>query len=482
MSLSSSLASAMTGLTASAKAAEIVSANIANARVEGYARRELTLTSQVIGSNSGGVAIVGIERSVTTLATADRRIAAAESSAGQTLATFYKRLEGQLGIAPSASALSSRIGALESGLIAAASAPENAGKLDMVLASAQSVITQINAAAAQVQADRMAADKAIAQDIDLLNSRLQRISDLNTLIRKSHGKSDTSALQDQRQAMIDEIASIVPLREQVKPGGELALYAKNGAILLDGSPGVFGFSASGVIVPEMTLQNGMLSGLTLNGRPIAATGEGSMLGQGRLSANFTLRDTDAPRMQTLLDATARDLIDRFASGDPTLGPGMQGLVTDNGLAFDPALEAGLAGRLKINALVDPAQGGDLWRLRSGLGVATPGPVGDPSVLDSLAFALRESRPTLSGGLPPGNRSFAALGAELVSSVATSRLTQESITSFATARAEALREIEATGQVDTDREMQILLLIERAYGANARVIQTVDRMLESLMRI
>ena len=42
--------------------------------------------------------------------------------------------------------------------------------------------------------------------------------------------------------------------------------------------------------------------------------------------------------------------------------------------------------------------------------------------------------------------------------------------------------ELQGGVDTDREMQDLLQIEKAYAANAKVIQTVDEMLDLLLGI
>jgi len=50
------------------------------------------------------------------------------------------------------------------------------------------------------------------------------------------------------------------------------------------------------------------------------------------------------------------------------------------------------------------------------------------------------------------------------------------------RANALREQELGDGVDTDQEMQKLLLIEQSYGANARVIQAVDDMMRRLLEI
>ena len=51
MTLSGSLSNALSGLTAAARAAEIVSANVANAMTPGYQKRELSLSSDAITNN-----------------------------------------------------------------------------------------------------------------------------------------------------------------------------------------------------------------------------------------------------------------------------------------------------------------------------------------------------------------------------------------------------------------------------------------------
>ncbi len=47
---------------------------------------------------------------------------------------------------------------------------------------------------------------------------------------------------------------------------------------------------------------------------------------------------------------------------------------------------------------------------------------------------------------------------------------------------SLKSIELENGVDTDNELQKLLVIERSYAANAKVIQTVEALLDQLMRI
>lgn len=41
-------------------------------------------------------------------------------------------------------------------------------------------------------------------------------------------------------------------------------------------------------------------------------------------------------------------------------------------------------------------------------------------------------------------------------------------------------MEKAGGVDTDQELQALLVIEKNYAANAKVIQTVDDMVSTLL--
>jgi flagellar hook-associated protein 1 FlgK len=179
---------------------------------------------------------------------------------------------------------------------------------------------------------------------------------------------------------------------------------------------------------------------------------------------------------------AADLVQRMQGIDPSLPPGAAGLFTDAGAPFDPLAETGLAQRLEVNALADPAQGGSLWRLRAGLGAAAPAPPGDARLLAALHAGLSQTRPSPGGGFMAGERSFAVLAADLLSGVAGARLAADAETSFAVARTTALSTLEMERGVDTDREMQELLLVEQAFGANARVVQTVDELIQMLLRM
>ncbi|MFN4130681.1 MAG: flagellar basal body rod C-terminal domain-containing protein, partial [Paracoccaceae bacterium] len=273
-------------------------------------------------------------------------------------------------------------------------------------------------------------------------------------------------------------------REVARENDQIALYTSSGTILLDGRPAQFGFTPTGMITPDLSQSTGSLSGLTVNGHAISTAPSGGRVGEGQLSALFDLRDVLAPEVQANLDALARDLIERVTDPavDPTRPPGTPGLFTDRGMTFDPLDEVGLAGRIQLNSMVMPESGGALWRLRDGLGAAAAGPGGFSDRLTALAGALSAVRVQASGGLSPGSRSLSDFASQIGSAQSVQRLGAEAGTAFAAARSDALRSELLRGGVDTDQEMQNLLLIEQAYAANAKVFKTADEMIKLLLGI
>jgi flagellar hook-associated protein 1 len=485
MSISSALSSALSGLTANSRMAEVAASNVSNALTEGYARREVSLSSRVIGMTGVGVTINGVTRHVNRGLLQDLRLSNASLGSRDTTKDFLLQFEKTLGTPDQASSLSGRIAALEKSLIEAAARPESEARLAAVIDAARWLTQGMTDTSDKIQQARQSADASIATQVERVNSALRGVADINKKIRVSTvAGQDTTALMDQRQQLIDQISGIVPLREVARDNGQVALYTTGGSVLLDGRPSVLGFTATGFITPDMTLASAALSGLTVNGQAISTSPAGGRLGEGSLSALFDLRDRIAPESQIQIDAIARDLIERFETPglDPTAVPGAAGLFTDDGAPFDALSETGLAGRLRLTDLVQPESGGALWRLRDGLGAASAGAPGYSGQLTAWSGALTAARAPASGGFTAGARTFADLASELVSSVTVRRLSSETEASFATARADGLRTELLRDGVDTDDEIQRLLQIEQAYAANARVIQTVDDMIQTILGI
>lgn len=482
MSISGTMSSALSGLNAAARSAELISSNIANALTEGYGRRELQVTALRVGNSGQGVQVTSVSREINQALVADRRIADADASNMNRQADFLARLEAMLGSPENGSSLSGRFAAFDSALIAAAGEPENSIRQDNVAEAARALTGSFQAISKDIQAARSEADKRIASDVDEVNRTLVAISNLNKNIATfSGGGRDHSSLLDQRQQLIDHIATIIPIREVPRENGRVALFTTGGAVLLEGKPAKLDFVSVGIITEDMTLGSGALSGLTINGRAIN-TGPMGPLAGGSLAADFAIRDALAPVAQGELDAVARDLILRFQDMtlDPTLTATDAGLFTDGNLAFSPSNEHGIAGRIGLNAAVDTDLGGAPWRLRDGLGATSPGPVGQSALFIAMQSALNDPRATASGQYVGSSRGAMTLAGEMVSYVSNQRLAFETEADFAAARATALQGLELAGGVDTDRELSDLLLVEQAYAANAKVIQTTDDLIQILL--
>lgn len=485
MSLSASLANALSGLTATSRAAQLVSNNVSNVMTEGYGRREIALSTRVLDGGGAGVQVDGVVRVVDKGLLRDRRLAdAALGFSGGTTA-FLEKLTGLVGTPDEDSSLSGRFRYFESSLITAASRPDSDTRLAAVLTAARELAGAIKAASDGIQAERLDADRSIAVQIDQLNAGLRQVQEINASIASLNGRGrDVSALEDERQKVIDSLSEIVPLREVPRPDGKVSLYTEGGAILLDDHAVTIDFTPANFITADMTLSGGALSGLSIDGRVLSTSGSFQPLGGGTLGAAFEVRDRLAPSAQADLDALARDLVERFEDPalDPSVTAGDPGLFTDNGGAFAAANEVGLASRLEVNALVDPDQGGETRRLRDGLGSATPGDVGNAGLLNAFASALTTLRAPASGPNAGTSQNVHTLSSALASRITGDLVIAERQAGFAAAEQQSLLELEYANGVDTDQEMQKLLLIEQAYAANARVVQTIDGLIQDLLAI
>ena len=481
MSISQSMSNAVSGLSATSRMAEVVSSNLSNALTDGYGRRVVEVSAQDIGGHSGGVTVNGVLRVVDRGIISERRLADAASSAADRTAGALATLESRFSAPDDPAGVGGRLTALETALSAAGADPASDQRLSLVVTRLGELTTAIGAAGQTVAGLRQDADSAISRDVETLNASLSQVHALNqTIARAGSRGTDTAALMDQRQVVIDRIAQIVPLREIQQKDGSVALWTASGAQLLDDTPAQIGFAATRTITPDMTLSSGALQGLTINGQPAGSNGVGRLDG-GSLGAAFSLRDQTLVQAQTAIDQIAADLITRFAdpATDPTVAPGAPGLLTDAGAAHDPADITGLAQRLSVNAAVDPARGGALWRLRDGVGATVPGPIGQAAQLARFGEAL-VTRQSIDATIPPA--SAAGQVARVSNLFATARLSGEEAQSFATARRDGLKASELATGVDSDAELQMLLRVEQAYAANAKVMETIQSLIQRLMEI
>lgn len=484
MTISAALNSALSGLNASSRQVQAISNNLANALTPGYGPRRVELTSLSNQSN-GGVSVTAITRDVNETLTSDRRRADSAVAASTTSAAFFADVERVLGTPEDAQSLTARLAELEASFITAATRPEEESRLQAGVTRANDVAQTLNAASSQIQDLRSRAELQITQDVENANEYLRQIATLNAqIIDAQNIGTPAASFEDQRSLVLDRLAEIVPLRVFQRDNGSLAIYTPTGAGLLDGRPAELSFQATNLVTADMTQDNGLLSGLEINGIAVVTSGSSSPISGGRLAANFDVRDRLAVDTQAQLDAVARDLIERFqAPGiDPTQTPTDPGLFTDGGARFDPADEVGIAGRLAVTDAVNPDAGGAYWRLRDGLYAALPGPPGDATLLQNFSSALSDRSALSSGNLGGTARGITGHASSMLSYFGQQRLNLDQTVSFTQANQAGLVETELGLAVNSDEELQRLLLVEQAYAANARLIETAGDMLDQLLRI
>lgn len=488
MSISQTLANANSGLSAAARLANVASNNIANALTPGYSRRDVSLAERVAGDVGAGVAVAGIRNALAPAITRELREAAAGAARASTLAGAARAVADIFGSAEDPSSVFARYSAFDAKLRALADAPDSAAAQSELFAAAKSVISGINASGDRLQALRSDADSAISSHVADLNNALKEVERLNSAIEKaSVSGGDATALFDQRRAAIARINESIPVRELTRENGKVDLITPEGALLLAGTARTIEFAPRAVVSAADVYAGGAgaLSGISVDGIDITPGGPGRATSAGALAGLFAVRDELLPQAATQLDAFAQNLIERFSAAglDPTIAPGAPGLFTDAGSALTPPAAPGLASRLSLNSAVDPAQGGALFRLRDGLGAAAPGPAGSDVLLRTLIASVDQSSPSPASIAGGNSLSLPELAAALSSAASAELRTAEaaklSAESYAASLSEA--ELSATG-VDTDAELQKLLVIEQAYAANARVIETVNQMIQRLLEI
>lgn len=481
MSITSALNSAMSGLTANARLSQVTSENLANALTPGYSSQRLNLSTS---GYTAGVRIGDVERTVDPALQATTRVAEAEYARSDVYANFYEKMSGFVGTVDDATSITALMSDFDAALVEATSRPDSTERLHELSVQAGLVVRSINDAASGLNKLRVDAETSIDVQVDKLNNQLKELEKLNARIVVSQAAgTPTTAMEDQRDLLIDAVNQVIPVNVVQRDQGRVALYSKGGVALLDGRASELSFDAKRNIEPQMTIDNGLLSGLEVDGRPIDTTTDGPLRG-GTLVAAFDIRDNAAVEAQNDLDAIARDLIERFQNPalDPTIGATDAGIFTDDGGAFDPADTVGISARLELHDNVAMDGQAETWRFRDGLYAAAQGEPGNASQLIGYSEALAEDRTisTTKLGLISGNVN--TLSASLMSRFARdSDSANNSLSYAATSYTEMAKAEQALG-VDSDAELQNLMLIENAYAANAKMLTAIDEMMQTLLRI
>jgi flagellar hook-associated protein 1 len=464
-SISGILSVARSALLAHQAAMEVTGHNIANAETPGYTRQSLLIGQgdprrMPYGNFGTGVRVNTVGRAREALLDQDVRNQLAPSAQARTRRDTLQRIERVFG-EPSPSGLAAGMDAFWNAWSDLAAQPNNQGARTVVRQRAEALVERFHTYSRELQSvetNIRAQARGVLADVNRLTDEIARVN--GQVISAESGGHSANDLRDERDRLLDQLGALVPVTVIDRTDGSTQ-------VMLGGRPLVDGTSATTL---ELTVT--LPLEVRIAGEPSALRTKG-----GELGALVELVNEDLVNVRTALDDMARALVtdvnavhrtgwSSTAGGagnwDPLAGPTGSGV---NFFSEDPASMR--AGGLRLSDEVRD----DVGAIAVG---ATLNATGDNTIALAMA-GLRESTPSALGGSLSG--AFQSLIADLAGATRAAVDASEVRTTL-TQQAEARRQ--STSGVSTDEELMRLMRHQQAYAAAAKVVQTVDEMMDALI--
>lgn len=438
--MNSALDIALSGMRAAQAGLGVTSHNVANSSVEGYTRQRLVLTTRQARFAgrvmiNGGVTVAGVER------VADRFVTR-HIQAQITQQSYYQTLQQQLGEIETVfneaddQNLAAAFNGFFDGLSQLSTQPESYGVRLTTVQAAELLTSRLRSMRQQLGIIDRETRVSIGYEVDRVNGLLQRVAALNGQIAAGvHIGSNVSSLQDERQQVLEDLASSLGASVFVAPDESTA------NVSLGGVPLVLGAEATRLEVDSTGIHVvGSTTNLSVDG--------------GALGALLEMRDGALPRYTNHLDTIAAALIANF---NPVHAAGF-GL---NGSTGDDLFVGTDARDITVNAAViaDPNR----------LAASTTGAPGDSGNAKAL-LALRNA-PAI--GTQTIEEYYDGVVGGIGSEVQTADMQAKSL---GTLLSQLRDRRDSTNSVSIDEEMTSLIRYQQAYAASARIISMIDEMM------
>jgi flagellar hook-associated protein 1 FlgK len=480
------------GLLAQQRAISVTSNNISNVNTPSYTRQRaiFTPTAPTFAASgfplSGGVSVSDVQRIADAALDAQVLREREALSFDQQRELGLARLEGifeEIG----GTGISSALGDFFQSLQDLSLNPPGVVERRSVVESALTLTEKIrnnDARAAQLQLD---ANDSLRQLVTEVNDLANEIAELNHEIFRAEGAgASASALRDARNEALSVLGEKIDFTSFEREDGQIALFVGGGFLLIDsGQAGSLELRTRGTGDNPEFFELYQRMGGALAG-PITTQIDG-----GKIGALLELRDTTVPAIRDDLDEFAFTLSYRFN----LLHDDGYGLVdgTQRDFFTDLTVVDGAAGQIAVDTTIsgEPRHFAAAAGLDAGLGTGAPG-----DNLNLLNLMALETQPVVLFQIGDTPNEVAVdegatgvtrtLGEYYAGIVGTLGSDVNSAKNAVQAQALVLTELEGRrGQisgVSIDEEVTNLLRFERAYQANARVISTVDGLLQQLLSI
>ncbi len=500
-SLSGALGISSSGLSNVALGLAVISQNVANASTPQYALESATQTSLSAGGQEFGVqsglVVLATDPGLQTQVAAQVSALAADNVTSAALST----LEPVLGTVGAGTDLGSQLGAVQSAFSALQADPADATQQGAVVDAAISLADGINTLAGAYGSARQTAQDSIVTDVGQLNTALSSLGKISAQIVSDRAQGlSTADLENQRAQAESTISGLVDARFLPQPDGNVTVLSAGGAQLpTDGTQLAAAPATTG---PTAFYPGGGIPGILLGGTDITA-----QLNGGTIGANITLRDQTLPTYQAGLDEFAETLSTRFSAQGLNLFTDPAGAVP---ASTGPAAQSGYVGyaeTIQVNPLVTATPSLVRDGTQAVAGSATGATAFTPNTGGLAGFTTLITRvlnyalgpdvqdgvpqaPVATTGLGPTGTLSSGYSAQATLTEAAQALTASQAADSANATTQAgdtqavqtalQGKLTAVTGVDMDTELGQMVVLQNAYGANAKIITAVQSMFQEAL--
>lgn len=435
------LYTALAGLNAQTVGLDTASADVSNVNTPGYVRQRVELSP----SSTGGVVVSGISQVVDHLR-ASNAMSADSSAAG---AVSYQGLMSGLESIfpePGSNGLQAQLSSFWSAWDDVANDPTQLANRTQVVNYAGNLVMSLNQASNQLTALSQSAASDGSSLTGEVNSLLSQIASLNGAVVAAGVAGAGNALVDQRNQLISQLSQDVGVTVRTEDNGSADVLL-GGLTLVQGKVAdTLSFDTSG---PTAQL----ISAHTGTSVPVVGGKIGGVL-QGLNGAIPTYR----ARLDSVAATLASTVNGQQATGQTASGaPGSPLFVASTGSAVTAA-----------DITVNPAVQADPTLLAAAV-------AGGGALDGTNAQAMAELATSPSGP----DQLYQVLIGNLGSDVSAANSVAQTQTQFSQ-QADAANQ--AVSGVNTDEEMVQILAYQHAYQASAKVLNTIDSALQSLLAV
>jgi flagellar hook-associated protein 1 FlgK len=447
MSLTVALNTAVSGLFANQQAIAATSENVANVNTADFTRREATFYTDAIPDQFAGVSVEITRAAVDRFLQAGGYRSASEAAAASAISDALSRIDASHGAPGENISYANALDDAFAALVAAASNPSSLAARADALAALDAAFAAFGRTQEAIDSEIAGAEGRLAADISRVNALLADIHRLNAIVPDSAGAGD---LLDARLAELSKLVSINVSRNDL---GQAIVSAGDGTVIASaGGYAALGYAGSLLTLSAVDPDTG--------GTTLTNGDAGSLFAAGEVAGLLKLIGDDLPELAQLVSdragAVANALNSAYAQNSVV---GASAPTTDALLVSSPD------GRWSVNAalLGDPSR------------FAIARPVGGPAGLNDGAGATALALIGDSAAARDVAESVALIG----SAAKNAGLRAETMSAV---EREISARIASENGVNLDEELSNLILYQRAYGANARVIAAVDELWQTLLNV